>query len=200
MEEIKMNNELFEKLTNGSFYDRFLNFMKAAGLKQVRVSYSGGGDSGGPDGIEISPNTNRALNSEIVSQFEEELSEPIYQRHGSFADGGGYSVDGRVIWDAANNNVIIEGTDHYYTYEDSDSEDEDAEETQTDTEWGEVIFSKSEDYEDVASGDSDYSLLCLYAKWFLKGGKLPEEYHNRVLMAAVDGEDSAKEYIDSLKK
>jgi hypothetical protein len=192
-----MTNELFDKLTSGAFYDRFLNFMDAAGLEQVRVEYSGGGDSGGPDGIEFSPYKNKKLCEDIRSSFEEELSEPIYQRHGSFADGGGYSVNGEVIWDSTNKTVHMEGTDHHYSYEDCDEENEDCEPEETDSDWEETIFTKDENTRN--SGDKDYSLVCLYAKHFMNG-KLPEEHHNRILAAAaVEGDESAKEYINNLK-
>lgn len=192
-----MNNELFDKLTCGSFYDRFLNFMEAAGLKQVRVEYSGGGDSGGPEGMEFSPSKNKSLCEDIRSSFEEELSEPIYQRHGSFADGGGYSVNGEVIWDSTDKTVRMEGTDHHYSYEDCDEENEDFEPEETDSDWEETIFTKDENTKNY--GDKDYSLVCLYAKHFMKG-KFPEEYHNRILAAAaVEGDESAKEYINNLK-
>lgn len=190
-----MNNELFKKLTVGRFYDRFLNLMEATGLKQVRIEYSGGGDSGGPDGMDFSPYTNKKLCEEIRSKLEEELSEPIYQRHGSFADGGGYSVNGQVIWDSVEKSVRMEGTDHHYSYDDCDEEDEDCEPEETDSDWEEVIYTKEDE---VAVGDEDYSLLVLYAKHFMNG-KLPEEIHNRLLIAAVDGNESAQEYINDLK-
>ena len=117
-----MTNETFKKLTTGCFYDRLFAFMDECQINNINVAYSGGGDSGYVDHIDLMfSNKNKMslddrskLNSDVADAFEEELAQPIWDKHGGFADGGGYSVDGQVIYNAKDKTVIISGTDHYW--------------------------------------------------------------------------------------
>jgi hypothetical protein len=43
----------------------------------------------------------------------------------------------------------------------------------------------------------NYEFAVLYS--IVKGKKLPEEYHNRMLAAATNGDEDAEKYIKSLK-
>lgn len=188
-----MNQETFDKICRGEFNDRLFAFMDLVGVECIKVHYSGGGDSGGADNIEYAPDKiSKSLKEEIDNVCGEDLSTPIYNKHGSFADGGGYSVDGVVVYDAKRKIVTISGTDHYYEWESNgDEDDEDGEEKCRDEEWYEDVYEQKQHdlYE-----DEDYTFAAIYAKYVLKK-KLPEEFHNRLLLAATDNCPTAKDYI-----
>ena len=93
-----MDKTLFADLSTGCFEKRFLAYMNAVGLERLTINYSGGGDSGGMDHMEFHPAIDSKVESGIQSDLEEDLCNPIYNRHGSFADGGGYYVDGEVTY------------------------------------------------------------------------------------------------------
>jgi hypothetical protein len=187
-----MNKELFDKLTKGNFYTRLFNYMNEVGLNRIIVQYSGGGDSGGMDEMAFLPALkNESIENSIKSELEDELSQPIYNRHGGFADGGGYSVNGSVIWDAQKKQVWIEGVDHYYEYgEDGD------ESGSSDEEWHESVYSQEDD--EKIYDERDYLFAYLYSKDVLNA-KLPEEFHNMILLEATSGDESAKRYIKNFK-
>lgn len=183
-----MNHEIFTKLTTGDFNARLFSFMRQVGLDRIIVNYSGGGDSGGMDSMSFVPAIDEKIESAIQESLEEDLCNPIYSRHGSFADGGGYSVHGHVIWDAKQDKVWLEGVDHHYEY------DEDGEESdERDEEWHEPIC----DEPDYNSKEKDYFFVCFYAEHVLKS-KLPEEFHNRILLEATNGDEAAEKYIKCL--
>lgn len=176
---------VFTKLLASDERLRLLNLIELMGFDSVRVEYSGGGDSGSVDFIEFLPNRNKSSDF-IRDYFEETLSQPIWDTHGSFADGGGYSVNGSVVWDAKEKTVDIMGTHHYYEC------DEDGEETDSnDEDWAESIYS-AEDDDEVR--DDSYDCLFAYAKYVLKD-KFPGEYHNRMIAAAIQGDEHAKKYV-----
>lgn len=201
-----MTNETFKKLTTGCFYDRLFAFMEECKINNITVAYSGGGDSGSVDSIDVmfskksnmSLDEKSALNKAVEDWFEEELSQPIWNKHGSFADGGGYSVNGHVVYNAKDKTVIISGTDHYW----SDSYNEETEEYEEDEGyeegWDDLIYSKKEEIGDWEDDTEDYEFVIFYAI-HVKKAQLPEEIHNRILLAATDGDSNAKRYIMSLK-
>lgn len=191
-----MNNELFKDMTVGRFEERLFAFMKAAGLKNIEILYSGGGDSGGMEDHNFHPTSlGREVENNLVDELEEWLTSPIYSRHGSFADGGGYSVNGMVSYNAESKTVILSGTDHYYEYSDDEDGDGDIE-NEHDEEWEEVIYN-SQDHK--RSSEEDYLFAHLYSKYISKE-KLPEEFHNRMLAAAVTEDDEhAKQYVKEIK-
>lgn len=198
-----MNNESFKKITTGDFHDRLFAFMGELGIEKIILSYSGGGDSGSVDNVDLSFSKNNKmslndrniLTKNISDTFEEELAQPIWDKHGSFADGGGYSVDGSVTYNVQDKSVILSGTDHYWGESIEDNEDEDNyEETERSEDWEDVILVKEE-----VEKTEGYDFALFYATHILKD-KLPEELHNRVLIAAVDGDLQAKEYVQGLKK
>lgn len=197
-----MTNETFKKLTTGCFYDRLFAFMDECKINNINVAYSGGGDSGSVDHIDLmfssknkmSLDDRSDLNKIVSDIFEEELAQPIWDKHGSFADGGGYSVEGQVIYNAKDKTVVICGTDHYWG--DWDEENEEEQETR-DESWEDFIYSKEDD--DVVYDEENYDFVLLYAAHVSKS-PLPEEFHNRMLIAASDGNESAKKYILGLKK
>jgi hypothetical protein len=201
-----MNNELFADMTVGCFEERLFAFMKAAGLNTIEIIYSGGGDSGGMEDHNFHPSIlGRNVESQIVEELEESLTSPIYSRHGSFADGGGYSVNGMVSYNAVDRTVVISGTDHYYEY--SDDEDGDIE-NERDEDWEETVYEseprlalpKVAIYARRISGsDEDFYFPYLYSKVISKS-KLPEEFHNRMLTAAATLEDEyAERYVKETK-
>ena len=190
-----MDTKLFDSLSLGSFESRLFAYMKVVGLDKITVHYSGGGDSGGMDYMSFQPSTkNDDLENSIKENLEEPLTSPIYSRHGSFADGGGYNVDGEVIWDAKNGRVSIEGTDHYYEC----SDDEDSEETKEERDEGfdETLYDSSDDK--GRGGEREYELVFMFAKDYFKK-KLPEEFHNRLLIEATNGDEYATQYVKEFK-
>lgn len=192
-----MTNELFDRLTLGSSYQRLFAFCKGLGISRINVEYSGGGDSGGMDSIEVIP---KSIDKEVVNfirnNLEEKLSNPIYDRHGSFADGGGYSVNGTVVYDIANNKAWIEGTDHFYEYNDSENEDEEGEETSSDEAWDEMLYDHED--EDELGDEREYEFALHYAK--LTNKPFPDAIHNQMSAAAITGDENAKEYMAWAKK
>lgn len=203
-----MDNQLFDRMTTGSFYRRLFAFCRSIGVSRVNVEYSGGGDSGGVDNIEVTLGQGSwtAEQKKNITRFfrenlGEELGNPIYDRHGSFADGGGYSVNGSVIYNAENNTAWIEGTDHYYEF--TESEDgEDGEDTCNEEPWDEMLYDveSAADEDDQIEDDEErtYDFVVVYAK--LKNEQLPEVYHNHLAAAAIAGDDKAKEYMAWLGK
>jgi hypothetical protein len=200
-----MNNEIYNELVVGDFHDRLFAFMKICGIKSIDVNYSGGGDSGGVDNMDVyfeensklSLNDRTAIHKKIVDKWEEELAQPIWNRHGGFADGGGYSVSGVVTYNTNNKSVVMSGTDHHYGddyYDEEGNLTEDSEEKETAIDWEETVLIKNE----VEKQESGYDFLCFYAN--VLNVPLPEEFHNRVLIAAVEGDLGAKEYITRLIK
>ena len=207
-----MDAATFDKLTVGDEYQTFFSLIESLGYKRVHVNYSGGGDSGGTDTIDFLPvpkdndknkNEKYDIQRRISEHFEEFLSNPIYSRHGSFADGGGYSVDGIVVWDIPSKEVTIEGTEHNWGQNDSEEDDEDAEETCEDTGFEEPVYSFEDGTGLHPRGSTDQSrsfeVLCFYVRNILKK-KLPEVLHNRVLAAIIEGDESAKDYVAFLEE
>lgn len=200
MENI-VDNNTFDSLVRGNFYDRLFSYMNLVGLDSIRVNYSGGGDSGGVDNMEFIGKGNKKakkteyLNNSVTESIreicEDELAQPIYDRHGGFADGGGYSVSGVVIFDANEKTVKISGTDHYYEWSEEDEDETD----KRDNDFDDDIYQQTKRN---MSGDEDYLFAYLYAKDVLKN-KLPEEFHNKMLIAATDDDIYAVEYVKNCK-
>lgn len=182
--------KIFTDLSMGDERVRILNFMNVLGLDTIHVNYSGGGDSGSVDSIEFFPEkaVNRNTYQFITTRFEEALSQPVWDHHGSFADGGGYSVNGSVVWNAKEKEVSIQGTHHYYEY------DDEGEETESDDEdFAETCFNW-EDGDPDRGDDPGFDMLYAYAKFVLKD-KFPGEYHNRMVAAAMQKDKDAIEYV-----
>ncbi len=191
-----MDTKLFNNLSMGSFEQRLFSYMDAVGLSRIEMEYSGGGDSGGVDNINFVPAVATAVENAFREQLEEALSNPIYNRHGGFADGGGYYVNGVVLYDAKNRLINISGTDHNTTYS-YNEQDNDYEEGETsEEEWEETLFTPK-DFDKNRSG-RDFTFVYLYARDFLKS-KLPEEFHNRMLTeAATNNDEDAVNYVKEL--
>lgn len=182
---------------------RVLNLMGYLGFNTIHVNYSGGGDSGAVDYVEFFPepktNAQKEASRFLNEQFEETLSQPIWDLHGSFADGGGYSVNGAVIWDAVEKTVDINGTHHYY-----ECDDEGEEADCNDEDFSEAVYSLDQHDLQIIEGedvdeDGSYDCLFAYARLVLKN-KFPGEYHNRIVAAAIAGDSSAKEYVSWSEK
>lgn len=191
-----MNTKLFNDLSTGSFEQRLFSYMDAVGLSRIELEYSGGGDSGGVDRMNFFPAVAADVEKTLQEQLEEALSNPIYNRHGSFADGGGYHVNGVVLYDAKNRLINISGTDHNtsYSYNEQDNDYEEGETSEE--EWEETLFFPK-DFDKKRSG-RDFTFVYLYARDFLKS-KLPEEFHNRMLTeAATNNDEDAVNYVKEL--
>lgn len=181
--------KVFSDLSVGDERVRIFRLMEVLGLDTIRVNYTGGGDSGSIEEIEFHPEvaSNRKIYEFIRDRFEETLSDPVWNMHGSFADGGGYSVDGVVVWDAKGKDVSIRGTHHYYEC------DEDGEETENhDEDFEEACFNWEEG--DPDRDEPSYEMLYVYAKFILKD-RFPGEYHNRMVAAAMASDVGAVEYV-----
>ena len=180
-----MNKDLFDKLTLGNKYSCVLGLIESIGIDRIEIEYSGGGDSGGTDGYEAFPAKTKEL-KDFYDKFEDYLIDPMWDKHGSFADDGTYSVNGFIVWDAKNKSVYIEGTDTNYSYDSSGEEEEVNEQA-----WHDSIFE-----EDVNKPNKDrsFSILVHYVENISKN-KLPPDQHNFVLLAAIAGDEDAKEYI-----
>lgn len=190
-----MDTKLFNDLSTGSFEQRLFSYMDAVGLSRIELEYSGGGDSGGVDHMTFVPAVASVENS-FSEQLEEELSSPIYNRHGGFADGGGYHVNGVVLYDAKNKLINISGTDHHTTYSYNEQDDDYDEGETSEEEWEEILFTKK-DFDKKRFG-KDLIFVYLYARDFLKS-KLPEEFHNRMLTeAATNNDEDAVNYVKEL--
>lgn len=194
-----MDKNLFDNLITGSFYERLFSYMEAVGLKEIKIIYSGGGDSGGMDAMEFQPEMKSDVANGIRENLEDDLCGPIYSRHGSFADGGGFYVNGEVSYRADNKQVWISGTDHTTTYEGEYNEEtgEYENEEESEDEWEELIYDHKEDRANTKEEDCLFAYM--YAKDFLKG-KLPEELHNKMLtLASTNNDEYAVKYIKNLK-
>lgn len=181
-------NDIFKRLATGDRYRRFFSLMEVMGFDTLTVNYSGGGDSGGPDNYTFHPDAKPSTAKKIEEYFEEFLCEPIWNHHGSFADGGGFSVDGEVVWDAKEKTVSISGCNHYYEY---DEEGEDS--GQVDEEWGETVNSIDDDYDDSQEEDN-FECVAFYSIHILEK-QLPPEHHNRMIAAAITGDVGAIKYV-----
>lgn len=194
-----MDKNLFYNLTHGNFHQRLFAFMESVGMKEIHISYSGGGDSGGMDDMNFfyekktSESVRKNVESIISEELEEELCNPIYNRHGSFADGGGFSVNGLVNWSCKNKCVSISGTDHYYSWDDETGESE----TNSDEDWEDVLYDENHTESSAKNYDADMQFVYMYSKVF---GKLPDEFHNRMLIEATNDDPSAKKYIADFTK
>ena len=187
---------LFKKLSISDERLRILNFLKAVGFDSVHVNYSGGGDSGSVDSFNFFPTPSNENTREVAqfveNMFEEVLSQPIWDKHGSFADGGGFSVSGSVIWNVEEKSVVIQGTDCTLEC------DEEGEETESNYEdWVDDLYLYEEgEEEEVLSlnGEQRYDCLLGYAMCFMKD-KFPGEFHNRMVAAAMVGDSDAVRYV-----
>lgn len=193
-----MDHQTFDSLITGTFEHRLFAYMKLVGINKIEVNYSGGGDSGGVDNIEIynsNESANPSISSGLRDDLEEDLSSPVYNRHGGFADGGGYYVNGDVVYNANNKTIHISGVDHISEYGD-EQEDGDYEETTREEEWEECLFDndKAENNRDV-----NCQFAFMYARDVIKG-KFQEEFHNKMLTyAAINKDEYAEDYLKMTK-
>lgn len=163
--------------------------MEVFELSEVRAEYSGGGDSGGLDqvlcwGKDHNGSIGRieSVLSRYGNKAHDQISAPIYGKFGSFADSGGYSVSGAIVY--KDNTVMFEGTHHYYEC------DEDGIETESHDE------KFSEEFGLIHDKEEDFYLVNLYANEYLQS-KLPEEFHNRMMTAAaLNSDQAAVEYLN----
>ena len=217
MTKISFQESCSKLSSDNSFDSRFCHFMRLVGIEKVNVCYSGGGDSGSVESIEVHAPT---MNAKVKSNLEKELMEKeddlghwVWERHGSFADGGGYYVNGRVVFsvgtDEKEDRVWIEGSDYETEYEDYDEEIGEYE-TETENESPFEALCWQRDEGEVYGGQrigsmfgsserkTDLGLLISYAKLSYK--EIPEEIHNMILTAASMGDEEAKDYIKKKKQ
>lgn len=198
--------------SNDSFESRFCHFMRLVGIEKVNVCYSGGGDSGAVESIEVVAPTmdeeiKKKLEVELMNK-EDDLGHWVWERHGSFADGGGYWVSGRVVYsvgmDQKEDRVWIEGSDYETEYGDYNEEtDEYENEVENESSFEDSCWQRDEGevYDGQRIGSMfgsaerkpDLGLLISYAKLSYK--EIPEEIHNMILTAASMGDEEAKDYI-----
>lgn len=122
-------------IERNAFFDReqVFQWLKAKNYTKAVVSFSGGGDEGGVDRIELYKSKEGEA-VEVIDEFEvrakysfeggkytvsvedgkendyyvqQGLSKPVYDKYGSFA--GEFQVDGEVIWDVEKETVVRRG-------------------------------------------------------------------------------------------
>lgn len=218
-----MSNEneetLYNQLSYGCYERRLFAYMAASGIGKITVSYSGGGDSGCVDEIWVYDGDGKMIDgcNPAWIDSEENLCEPIWDKHGSFADGGGFFVSGAVEWNAINGTVEMSGTEYTDVYPEVDSEDEEAQELAYDSEheqetleWCDVLYDsgwlrgsamfnrlREGKVSSIISEEQgfDVHFLLLYAKCVQP---LPKEMHLRVVAEAICNPKSV-ELIEYMK-
>ena len=204
-------------LATGCYEKRLFAFMRATGIGTITLEYSGGGDSGCVDSRTVCNAEGKCIASPKWIHKEEELEKPIWDKHGSFADGGGFRVSGAVEWNAINGTVEMSGTEYTDVYPEVDSEDEEAQELAYDSEheqetlewcdelydsgWlrGSAMFNRLREgkVSSIISEEQgfDVHFLLLYAKCVQP---LPKEMHLRVVAEAICNPKSV-ELIEYMK-
>ena len=173
---------LYNQLSYGCYERRLFAYMAASGIGKITVSYSGGGDSGCVDEIWVYDGDGKMIdgcNPEWIDS-EENLSEPIWDKHGSFADGGGYFVSGSVKWDAINRTVELSGVD-YTDVDDGEDSDEDGDREQIEESWSDMLYENDEECSDSERNVFDCHFLLLHCK----GKPMPKALHTRLLAEAI---------------
>ena len=173
-------------LATGCYEKRLFAFMRATGIGTITLEYSGGGDSGCIDSRTVCNAEGKCIASPEWIHKEEHLEKPIWDKHGSFADGGGFFVSGAVEWNAINGTVEMSGTEYTDVYPEVDSEDEEAQELAYDSEheqetleWCDELYDSEDSSEEQGF---DVHFLLLYAKCVQP---LPKEMHLRVVAEAI---------------
>ena len=191
-------------LATGCYEKRLFAFMRATGIGTITLEYSGGGDSGCIDSRTVCNAEGKCIASPEWIHKEEHLEKPIWDKHGSFADGGGFFVSGAVEWNAINGTVEMSGTEYTDVYPEVDSEDEEAQELAYDSEheqetleWCDVLYDsgwlrgsamfnrlREGKVSSIISEEQgfDVHFLLLYAKCVQP---LPKEMHLRVVAEAI---------------
>ena len=204
-------------LATGCYEKRLFAFMRATGIGTITLEYSGGGDSGCVDSRTVCNAEGKCIASPKWIHKEEELEKPIWDKHGSFADGGGFRVSGAVEWNAINGTVEMSGTEYTDVYPEVDSEDEEAQELAYDSEheqetleWCDVLYDsgwlrgsamfnrlREGKVSSIISEEQgfDVHFLLLYAKCVQP---LPKEMHLRVVAEAICNPKSV-ELIEYMK-
>ena len=196
-------------LATGCYEKRLFAFMRATGIGTITLEYSGGGDSGCIDSRTVCNAEGKCIASPEWIHKEEHLEKPIWDKHGSFADGGGFFVSGAVEWNAINGTVEMSGTDYNDVYPEVDSEDEEAQELAYDSEheqeaseWCDELYDSEDRFREgkvssIISEEQgfDVHFLLLYAKCVQP---LPKEMHLRVVAEAICNPKSV-ELIEYMK-
>ena len=197
-------------LATGCYEKRLFAFMRATGIGMITLKYSGGGDSGCVDSRTVCNAEGKCIAIPEWIYEEEDLEKPIWDKHGSFADGGGFFVSGAVEWNAINGTVEMSGTEYTDVYPEVDSEDEEAQELAYDSEheqetleWCDELYDSEDRWGEgkvssIISEEQgfDVHFLLLYAKCVQP---LPKEMHLRVVAEAICKPKSV-ELIEYMKR
>lgn len=193
---MKIQNKI-ENAFVGDFKLCFMNLMQSLKVKKVVFEYNGGGDSGGVEsfyyvdskGKKIDQHAVDSKITDIIQSIEEQLTDPVYDYHGSFA--GEYNVSGELVYDCKAKKVYIEGTEYTYEYH-YDNEDNDSEEGE------EEEHSEGYEHDIPLKEEKEFhtQLAEIYAEHI---GPLPEELHNKMLWHATEGDEYAKNYLKNFK-
>ena len=106
---------------NSNEKNAVMSAMLNARATRAEIRFSGGGDEGGADQITL---TYADGGTKDLGIYEKGLSSLLSDipswKYYSFADGGGFHVDGTITVDVAKNSVVFECTeeiaeDHYIT-------------------------------------------------------------------------------------
>ena len=86
-----------------------MDAMRAAGATRAKIQFSGGGDEGGADQITVTYAD--AIKHDLPVYSDDELSQLLSDivswKYYSFADGGGFHVNGTITVDVAANTVTF---------------------------------------------------------------------------------------------
>lgn len=90
-----------------------LDKLKKMGIARVEVSYSGGNDSGGCDGVKIylKPEDTESAYELEDGDLHDSLCQPVYDKYYSFNNEP--EVHGRLIWNSVDNAVGFDGWEIY---------------------------------------------------------------------------------------
>lgn len=88
-----------------TFKDSIIPKLTELGVTKLTVNYSGSGDEGSIDGIDVEPE-GLALPDELKEQISDLSDEFLYSEHGSWGDGDG--ATGTIIIDPVERKIVNE--------------------------------------------------------------------------------------------
>ena len=89
----------------GTFKNSIIPKLTEVGVTKLTVNYSGSGDEGSIDGIDVEPE-GLALPHELEEQISDLADEFLYSEHGSWGDGDG--TTGTIVVDPVEGKIINE--------------------------------------------------------------------------------------------
>jgi hypothetical protein len=88
-----------------TFKNRIVPMLRELGVRKLTVNYSGSGDEGSVDGIDVEPE-GLAIPDELEEEISDLTDEFLYSEHGSWGDGDG--ATGTIVIDTVEGKIINE--------------------------------------------------------------------------------------------